>query len=226
MNEETEVTIGEVEETTRTKKKPTAKKPQPGKQKSKSGSVTAAKSKTAPGKKSAVKKAGSTSKKVGKSVKKAGSGKTSKKSSTTTKTSKESKKVGKSGQKPAPSASRSSADFASTTSKKAGTKVESSPSASGSKRTYTKRMPEGVDVTTLKPAKEYGISRIEQETKKNYGYYVRVGPPGSRSSIFFSDKKHGSRSRAFAAAREKRDELFETLPDWYKVRASRKRKVA
>lgn len=159
-------------------------------------------------------KAGAKTQRGKKLPKPAGSGKTSPKPSRTTKTSKESKKVGKStAGKTGSAASRKSAT------------TPAPVTGNGAKRPYTKRLPKDVDIAALKPAKDYGISRIEQETKKNFGYYVRVGPPGGRSSVFFSDKKHGSPAKALKAAVEKRNELFEALPDWYKVRASRKRGV-
>lgn len=217
------------------KKKATAKKKAASGKAKKPGKSKAA----APVKKAGKPTAAAPSKKVPSSGRKPGKSSTPAKKSgrkPTRKSGAGGRKPGKStaSKKPAKVAGLSGGKTASKTKKPKKSSVASVASAvaatpkatGGAKRPYTKRLPEGVDIAALKPAKEYGISRIEQETKKNFGYYVRVGPPEERSSIFFSDKKHGSSTKALKAAVEKRNELFAALPDWYKVRASKKRKVA
>jgi hypothetical protein len=47
-----------------------------------------------------------------------------------------------------------------------------------------------------------GISRIDQKAKHNHGFFVRLQRRGKTHSAFFTDKKHGSRKRALAAAQK------------------------
>jgi hypothetical protein len=77
-----------------------------------------------------------------------------------------------------------------------------------------------VDISALRPFGNYGIARVDQPAKSNHGYYVRV----NGNSVWFSDKRFGSNKKALAAAKEKRDELFDGLSDRMKIRASRKHK--
>ena len=77
----------------------------------------------------------------------------------------------------------------------------------------------------LKPAPDYGISRIDQE-KGTHGWFVRTptGPEGATERQFFSDSKHGGLAGALAAARAYRDEKFKELPLRLQERATRVRK--
>jgi len=52
-----------------------------------------------------------------------------------------------------------------------------------------------------------GICRIDQPAKYNHGYFVRLARRGNIHSAFFSDKKHGGRSLAFAVAQKYYREL-------------------
>lgn len=54
----------------------------------------------------------------------------------------------------------------------------------------------------LRPANMKGISRIDQEEKHNHGWFVRVTRKGKTYSSFFTDKKHGGKTKALKAARE------------------------
>jgi hypothetical protein len=51
------------------------------------------------------------------------------------------------------------------------------------------------------------ITRIDHPAKKTYGYLVRVGWNGVKHNKFFSDRKHGDRLGALAAAIEWRDAI-------------------
>lgn len=81
-------------------------------------------------------------------------------------------------------------------------------------------VPDDVDVSTLKPGKTYGITRIDH--KSTHGYYVRVGG----GMTFFSDAKYGSGPKALKAATAHRDERFAALPDWQKWSVSKRKKKA
>lgn len=56
-----------------------------------------------------------------------------------------------------------------------------------------------------------GISRIDQESRNTYGWYVRVMFNGKQVSKFFSDKVHGGRKAALDAAVQYRDEAEKQL---------------
>ena len=51
-------------------------------------------------------------------------------------------------------------------------------------------------------ARTPGISRIDQPAKRNHGYFVRLQRRGKTHSAFFTDKMHGGRKRALAAAQK------------------------
>lgn len=151
-------------------------------------------------------KSGVGGRKPGKSATKAGSGKTSRNASPTTKTSKGTKTPGKSpkagaktrsGKEPSPSVGRG----------------KSSPTAS-------------VDTSGLKPDRLYGLTRVNQPHKGNLGWWLRIGPKGSRHDQFFADKKNGGEAKTLKLATAKRNELYAGLSDKLKRRGSLKRKVA
>lgn len=52
------------------------------------------------------------------------------------------------------------------------------------------------------PSRTPGICRIDQPAKHNHGFFVRLARRGKIHSAFFSDKKHGGRKLAFAAAQK------------------------
>src|SRR5436305_1803291 len=56
-----------------------------------------------------------------------------------------------------------------------------------------------------------GISRIDQESRNTFGWYVRVMFNGKQVSKFFSDKVHGNRKKALDAAVKYRDEAEKKL---------------
>ena len=61
-------------------------------------------------------------------------------------------------------------------------------------------------MTKKKPFEVYkDIARIDQLTKKTYGWYVRVRFQGKNHSKFFSDGKHGGRNAALLSAIAWRD---------------------
>jgi hypothetical protein len=49
-------------------------------------------------------------------------------------------------------------------------------------------------------SKHKDIARIDQESKRTYGWYVRVNFQGKEHSKFFSDKKNGGKESALLAA--------------------------
>jgi hypothetical protein len=53
-----------------------------------------------------------------------------------------------------------------------------------------------------KPSSTPGICRIDQPAKHNHGFFVRLRRRGKIHSAFFTDKKHGGRAPALAAAQE------------------------
>jgi hypothetical protein len=50
-----------------------------------------------------------------------------------------------------------------------------------------------------------GVSRIDQPSKNNHGWYVRVSFNGKQHSKFFNDFKHGGKDAALTAAVAYRD---------------------
>ncbi|MDF1578428.1 MAG: AP2/ERF family transcription factor [Desulfurivibrionaceae bacterium] len=54
-------------------------------------------------------------------------------------------------------------------------------------------------------SKHKDIARIDQESKRSHGWYVRVRYFGKNHSKFFSDKKNGGRNSALLAAIAWRD---------------------
>ncbi len=57
-----------------------------------------------------------------------------------------------------------------------------------------------------------GISRIEQPSKRTFGFYVRVIWRGTQYSKFFSDKKYGGKAEALKAAEDYFDYLDARMP--------------
>lgn len=51
-----------------------------------------------------------------------------------------------------------------------------------------------------RPSGTPGICRIDQPHKHNHGFFVRLARRGKIHPAFFSDKKHGGREQALAAA--------------------------
>lgn len=167
---------------------------------------------------------------------------------TPTKKAAKKKEVGKKSSKSAPSPSTSTAPGKKTANKKGGAAKKSAApvrasggakkSPTGSPVTPIKPIPKPkvkkapaanvvIDYTTLKPQPLYGIARIDQESKKNHGWYVRMGPKkkGEKSAVieWFADKRFGGKKHSFAAAKEFRDKEFAGLPDKLRLRGSRKR---
>jgi len=50
------------------------------------------------------------------------------------------------------------------------------------------------------------IARIDQESKRTFGWYVRVRFLGKTSSKFFSDRKHGGKAAGLLAAKSWRND--------------------
>ena len=78
----------------------------------------------------------------------------------------------------------------------------------------------------MAPRPNYGISRIEQEEKKNFGWNVRVTYEGKTTHKYFPDKSCGGKNKALKLAREFRDSVVKKLPKAKQEAASRaQRKV-
>lgn len=63
----------------------------------------------------------------------------------------------------------------------------------------------------LKIEKHKDIARIDQESKKTHGWYVRVRFLGKTHSKFFSDRKNGGRHSSLLSAISWRDKTEKTL---------------
>jgi len=62
-----------------------------------------------------------------------------------------------------------------------------------------------------------GICRIDQPSKSNFGYYVRIRWRGVVYAKFFSDKKHGGPEGAWTAAEAHFQELDAKMPPESKI---------
>jgi len=60
-------------------------------------------------------------------------------------------------------------------------------------------------------SKPSGICRIDQQDKRNHGFFVRLQRQGKVHSAFFTDLKHGGRAKALAAARRHYRKLLAEL---------------
>lgn len=61
------------------------------------------------------------------------------------------------------------------------------------------------------PSATPGICRIDQPSHRTHGFFVRLARQGKIHSAFFSDRRHGGRDQAFAAAQTHRDTLAAKL---------------
>lgn len=75
----------------------------------------------------------------------------------------------------------------------------------------------------IAPRPMYGISRIDQEEKKNHGWYVRVTFKGVITQKFFADKTCGGKPKALKCAQDHRNSLVEKLPVARQAAAAKKR---
>ena len=73
----------------------------------------------------------------------------------------------------------------------------------------------------MAPRPNYGISRIEQEEKKNFGWNVRVTNKGKTTHKYFPDKSCGGKNKALKKAREFRDSVLKRMPKAKQEAASR-----
>lgn len=64
---------------------------------------------------------------------------------------------------------------------------------------------------TNNKSKHKDVARIDQESKRTHGWYVRVRFLGKTHSKFFSDKKNGGKSSALLAAIAWRDDTEKKL---------------
>lgn len=62
-----------------------------------------------------------------------------------------------------------------------------------------------------KPSRTPGVCRIDQPEKYNHGYFVRLQRRGKIHSAFFSDRQHGGRKQALAAAQKHHRQLAAKL---------------
>lgn len=73
----------------------------------------------------------------------------------------------------------------------------------------------------MSPRPNYGISRIEQEEKKNFGWNVRITNKGKTTHKYFPDKSCGGKNKALKLAREFRDAVLRKMPKAKQEAASR-----
>lgn len=66
-------------------------------------------------------------------------------------------------------------------------------------------------ILSLTKLPTYGIYRIDQDYKKNYGWFVRLKNKGQKVSKWFADKKNGGKRKALQAAKVYRDEQLALL---------------
>ncbi len=59
----------------------------------------------------------------------------------------------------------------------------------------------------------HNISRIDQESKNTFGWFVRIRRDGNKVSKFFSDGKHGGKDESLSEAQNFRDK---NLDQWKK----------
>jgi hypothetical protein len=71
----------------------------------------------------------------------------------------------------------------------------------------------------------YAISRIDQPSKKNHGYYVRITHRSKGIAKYFPDKKSGGKTKALKLAREYRDAQLKKMPRYKQEAAARKRRT-
>jgi hypothetical protein len=62
-----------------------------------------------------------------------------------------------------------------------------------------------------KPSNTPGVSRIDQPSHRTHGFFVRLQRKGRMYSAFFTDKMHGGREQALAAAQEHHRKLAAKL---------------
>lgn len=72
----------------------------------------------------------------------------------------------------------------------------------------------------------YGITRIDQDEKKNHGFYVRISVDKVITEKYFPDKSSGGKAKALKLAKAYRDELFAGLSPERQALASRKKRQA
>src|SRR6476620_9765586 len=78
---------------------------------------------------------------------------------------------------------------------------------SQSRRAVSCRIPTGGSTVTQQ-SEYHHISRIDQESKNQHGWYVRMRFRGQAISRFFSDQKYEGKELALRAAQDWRDRTF------------------
>lgn len=71
----------------------------------------------------------------------------------------------------------------------------------------------------------FGISRVDQIEKGTMGYYFRLRDHGVFHQKYFSDKAHGGKTKALAAAKEYRSSVLSHATDEAVARASSNRRI-
>ncbi len=57
-------------------------------------------------------------------------------------------------------------------------------------------------MSATKPRANAGISRIDQPSRRTFGFFVRLARKGRIYNAFFADKSHGGKKKALIAARK------------------------
>ena len=76
------------------------------------------------------------------------------------------------------------------------------------------------------PRTNYGITRLDQDDKRNHGFYVRITYRGKTHQKYFPDKSSGGKKKAFTMAQDFRDDLLKKMPEYKQEMAARKKRKA
>ena len=77
-------------------------------------------------------------------------------------------------------------------------------------------------MAATKPRPNAGISRIDQPSRRTYGFFVRLARKGKIYNAFFADQTHGGKRKALDAARQHYQKLVRqhgriSRKDWARV---------
>ncbi len=77
-------------------------------------------------------------------------------------------------------------------------------------------------MAATKPRANAGVSRIDQPSRRTYGFFVRLARKGKIYNAFFADKSHGGKKKALLAARKHYQKLLRqhgriSRKDWAQV---------
>jgi hypothetical protein len=76
----------------------------------------------------------------------------------------------------------------------------------------------------ITPRSRYGITRVDQVSKSNYGFYVRITHHRITYSQWFPDKSSGGKKKALKLAKEYRNSILAKMPKHKQRQAARKKR--